>query len=111
MADGDTRLERCGRNLDRELQALQSWYVTLGDALVTGGPAPPPHVRDAEGARRLLECVREAARDRDRATVDAALALLWASQHLDNLWDLEAHVGKRANAARATASGVRSIMR
>jgi uncharacterized membrane protein YccC len=30
MADGKTRLERCGKNLDRELHALHSWYVTLG---------------------------------------------------------------------------------
>jgi hypothetical protein len=47
--------------------------------------------------------VREAARGRDKATVDAALVLLWASQHLENLWHLEAHLGEHANAARATA--------
>jgi hypothetical protein len=44
--------------------------------------------------------VRDAARDRDKETVKAALVLLWASQHLDNLWRLEAHLGQRANAAR-----------
>ena len=27
MTDGTARLERCGENLDRELHALQSWYV------------------------------------------------------------------------------------
>jgi uncharacterized membrane protein YccC len=101
MADSDTRLERCGQNLDAELDALQSWYVTLGSALVNRRPVPPPHIRDAEGDRRLLACVREAARGRDKATVNAALALLWASQHLDNLWRLEAHLGERATAARA----------
>ena len=103
MADGETRLERCGENLDRELHALQSWYVALGYALVNGRPVPPPHIRDAEGSRRLLACVREAARDRDQATVKAALILLWASQHLDNLWRLEAHLGERANAARGVS--------
>ena len=103
MADGDTRLERCGQNLDRELHALQSWYVTLGYALVNDRPVPPPHIRDAEGGSRLLACVREAARGRDKATVNAALVLLWASQHLDNLWRLEAHLGERANAARAAS--------
>jgi uncharacterized membrane protein YccC len=103
MADSETRLERCGQNLDRELHALQSWYVTLGYALVNGRPVPPPHIRDAEGGDRLLACVREAARGRDKATVDAALVLLWASQHLENLWHLEAHLGEHANAARATA--------
>jgi uncharacterized membrane protein YccC len=103
MADGDTRLERCGHNLDRELDALQAWYVALGYALVNGRAVPPPHIRDADGNSRLLSCVREAARGRDKATVNAALALLWASQHLDNLWRLEAHLGKRANAAHAAS--------
>jgi len=27
--------------------------------------------------------------------------LLWASQHLDNLWRLEGHLGERSRAARA----------
>ena len=101
MADGDTRLERCGQNLDRELHALQSWYVALGYAIIKARPAPPPHIRDAEGASRLLACVREAARGRDKATVDAALVLLWSSQHLDNLWRLEGRIGERVNAASA----------
>ena len=104
MADGKTRLERCGENLDRELHALQSWYVALGYALVNARPVPPQHIRDAEGSSRLLECVREAARGRDEATVKAALVLLWANQHLDNLWRLEDHLGKRANAARAASA-------
>jgi uncharacterized membrane protein YccC len=98
MADADTRLERCGQNLDRELHAFQSWYVTFGYALVSGHSVAPPHMRDADGIRRLLACVREAARGRDKPTVDAALVLLWASQHLDNLWRLEAHISERANA-------------
>jgi uncharacterized membrane protein YccC len=102
MMDSDTRLERCGQNLDGELSALRSWYATLGDALVNACAVPPPHTRDAEGASRLLACVREAARGRDKATVNAALVLLWSSQHLENLWRLEAHIGERANAVRAT---------
>ena len=109
MADGTTRLERCGENLDRELHALQSWYVALGYALVNGRPVPPPHIRDTEGNSRLLACVREAARDRDKATVMAALVLLWASQHLDNLWRLEAHLGERANAARTPSTDARRL--
>jgi uncharacterized membrane protein YccC len=100
MADGETRLERCGRHLDREVNTLHSWYVTLGDALVNGRPVPPPHTRDTEGSLRLLDCVRGAARGRDHTTVNASLVLLWASQHLDNLWRLEAHLAERANASR-----------
>jgi uncharacterized membrane protein YccC len=102
MSDGTTRLERCGENLGRELHALQSWYVTLGYALVNRHTVPPPHIRDTEGSSRLLACVRDAARSRDEATVKAAVVLLWTSQHLDNLWRLEAHLGERANAARAS---------
>jgi len=105
MVDGDARLSRCGANLDRELHALQSWYVALGYALVNDRAVPPPHLRDTDGRDRLLACVRDAARSRDKATVHAALVLLWASQHLDNLWRLEAHLGDRARGARAGQSG------
>ncbi|MDP9284537.1 MAG: FUSC family protein [Actinomycetota bacterium] len=104
MADGAARLERCGENLDGELNALHSWYVTLGYALVNRRPVPPPHIRDAQGSSRLLACVRDAARGRDEPTVKAALVLLWASQHLDNLWRLEAHLGERARAAGAASA-------
>ena len=106
MVDGAARLERCGENLDRELSALHAWYVALGYALVNYRSVPPPHIRDAEGGRRLLTCIRDAAAGRDRATVNAALVLLWASQHLENLWLLEAHLANRANdAQRSTATG------
>ena len=94
MADGDVRRGRCGENLDREIHALQSWYVTLGYSLVNDRPVPPPHIRDAEGRSRLLACVRNATRGHDKTTVHAALHLLWASQHIDNLWRLEAHLGE-----------------
>jgi uncharacterized membrane protein YccC len=106
MSDDETRLERCGESLDPELDALQSWYVTLGYALANGRFVPPPHIRDTEGRNRLLTCVRSAARGSDEAAIKGALVLLWASQHLDTLWRLEAHVGERANAARsASANG------
>ena len=95
MTDGTGRLERCGENLDRELHALQSWYVGLGYAIVNRRPVPPPHIRDREGRSHLLACVRDAARASDKATVDAALVLLWTSQHIDNLWRLEAHLSER----------------
>ena len=72
-------------------------------------PVPPPHLRDAEGRGRLLACVRDAARGRDKATVHAALVLLWASQHLDNLWRLEAHLGERARAASAASTDIGNV--
>ncbi len=104
MAESNKRLERCARNLDGELEALHAWYVALGYALVNRRQVPSPHIRDTEGRSQLLRCVRDAARGNDKATVNAALVLLWSSQHLDNLWRLEAHLGERANAARAAAT-------
>ena len=104
MTGPNAQVERCARNLDGELQAFHAWYTSLGPALVERRRVPPPHVRDTEGVGRLLTCVRDAARGRDKATVDAALVLLWSSQHLDNLRRLEAHLAERANAAQAAAS-------
>jgi hypothetical protein len=100
MADGDVRLERCGVNLDAEVQALRSWYVTLGDALVHSTTVPPPHLRDVVGRQRLLECVRDAVAEDDKAMLRPALGLLWASQHLDTLWQMEAHLGRHAEGTR-----------
>ena len=100
MAEGKTLLEHCGEHLDRELHALQAWYVSLGYALVRDRSVPPPHIRDTEGSSRLLACLRDSARGGDQETVTAALVLLWASQHLDNLWQLESHLAERANASR-----------
>ncbi|HEX6489867.1 MAG TPA: hypothetical protein VF002_00685 [Gaiellaceae bacterium] len=98
---GGRRLQACGQHLVRELHALQSWYVAFGYALVNRRPVPPPHIRDPEGASGLLACVREKTRGEDKASLHAALVLLLASQHLENLWRLEAHLGERANAASA----------
>ena len=67
---------------------------------MNGGAPPPPQTHDAEGARQLLSCVRDAARDRGKATVNAAVALLLASEHLENLSRLETFLGERANAIR-----------
>ena len=104
MTDGKKRLEHCARNLDGELQALQAWYIAFGSALIKRRQVPPPHIRDTDGRSRLLTCVRDAARGRDKATVDAALVLLWSSQHLDNLWRLEARLAERADVTQAAAT-------
>jgi uncharacterized membrane protein YccC len=96
MSDGDVRLAHCAANLDAEVHALRSWYVTLGDSIVRSTPVPPPHTRDAEGRRRLLECVQAAVTGGDKSMVRPAVDLLWASQHLDMLWRLERHLGRHA---------------
>jgi uncharacterized membrane protein YgaE (UPF0421/DUF939 family) len=99
IVEGNDGLARCGENLDGEVNALRAWYVTLGDSFVHASPVPPPHVRDADGKRRLLACVREAVAGIDETKRRPALVLLWASQHLDNLWRLEAYLGRHATEA------------
>jgi uncharacterized membrane protein YccC len=111
MTDGGPRLTRCGRNLDRELDELKSWYAALGSAIAGERPLPPPHARDVDGHRRLIECVRDAARGSDPAMVHAAVVLLWGSQHLDNLWRLEAHLAERARLARPEPEGSGALAR
>jgi uncharacterized membrane protein YccC len=103
MADGDARLDVVGQNLDRELRALQTWYSAFGFAVMNGGALPPPQLQDEEDARQLLSGVRDAARERGNGTVNAGVALLLASQHLENLSRFETFLSERANAVR-TAS-------
>ncbi|MCW2974902.1 MAG: protein of unknown function YccS/YhfK [Actinomycetia bacterium] len=102
MMDSDAHLPRAGENLDAEAQAVRSWYVTLGDALVHDATIPPPHIRDLLGRRRLLEAVQQAVAGGDKKTIGPALLLLWGSQHLDNLWRLESHLGRQARSASVT---------
>jgi uncharacterized membrane protein YccC len=99
MTNGDARLPMCGENVDTEAHAVRAWYVTLGDALVHDGTVPPSHIRDGDGRRRLLECVHGAVAGGDERNIRPALVLLWASQHLDNLWRLESHLGKHVVSA------------
>ena len=99
----DTRLTRCGANLDGEIYAVRAWYVTLGDSFVHSTAIPPPHIRDAQGRAQLLECVRAAVSSGDGANARSALVLLWANQHLDALWRLESHLGKLAEQAARPA--------
>lgn len=103
MTNGDESLTTCGANLDAEAHAVRSWYVTLGDALVQQRTVPPSQIPDGDARRRLLECVHEAVAGRDQRAIRPALVLLWASQHLDNLWRLESHLGQVVSASGAPA--------
>jgi uncharacterized membrane protein YccC len=98
--DGRGTLPQCSANLNAEVHALRAWYVTLGDALINATTVPQPHVRDAEGRRRLVDCVRDALASGDKTRMRPALDLIWASQHLDALWQLEEHLGRHAAQAR-----------
>ncbi|MFL5825915.1 MAG: FUSC family protein [Thermoleophilaceae bacterium] len=103
MTNGFALGEPCARSLDRQLDALRDWYTHLGEALVDGSPPPAQTNPDTAGRKRVLECAREgvAADDEDRN--GSGLVLLWASQHLDNLWRLEAHLSQHA--ASISSSG------
>ena len=100
MADGGTARALRPATSMRELHALQSWYVALGYAIVNRRRVPPPHIRDTRGPEQAPRpaCEQAALGDEPRRPTAAALMLLWASQHLDSLWRLEAHLGERANA-------------
>jgi hypothetical protein len=96
MTDGMALEEGCARSLDGELEALHRWYTDLGDALVDGNAPPPQHQPDTRGRRRVLECARKAVSGDDEMTIGSALSMVWASQYLDNLWRLEAHLAQPA---------------
>src|ERR1017187_4238318 len=97
---------RCGVSIDREIQALRSWYVTLGDSIVNGTAVPRPQPPDPDGRRQLLECVRDAIVSGEESELRGALLVLWASHHLDVLRHLESHLGQQAAAAAGKGESV-----
>ena len=114
MSGGGAALASCGANLEGELNAMQAWYVSLGRALAELRTVPHAHLPDTDGRRRLLDCIRGAARSPDKPTLHAALLLLWAAEHLENLRRLETYVATRANSLEARqpeASRLRSLLR
>jgi uncharacterized membrane protein YccC len=95
LTDGSHRLD-CAGELESELHAVRSWYMALGRALAQSNTVPAPHVPNTASRQRILRCVREAVAGGQGPGVRPALALLWASQHLDNLRALEDHLGRRS---------------
>ena len=90
------RLGRYGLSLDVQVQAVRSWYVTLGDSLANGTSVPPPQSPDPENRRLLLQYVRESITSGEASALHRTLLVLWASQHLDMLRRLEAYLGEQA---------------
>jgi uncharacterized membrane protein YccC len=89
---GGPRLDQCADALAADVDAVRSWYVSLADALVEPTATPPPHARDDHTATTVVRCVRHALATGDDSIVGPAVSLLWASQHLDNLHELGAHL-------------------
>jgi uncharacterized membrane protein YccC len=105
-AGADGSMARYGEALDGQVQAVRSWYVTLGDSLANGTSVPPPQGAEQPGRGQVLQYVREALGGDDPAALRSAFLMLWTSQHLDMLRRLEAHLGAQAVAAAATLPAV-----
>jgi len=84
----------CAERLDQEVLKLRAWYVTLGDSIVNGTALPPPERRDQLARSGMLRCTRQAISTGQPAVARNALLMLWASEHLDMMWRLEAHLGR-----------------
>ncbi len=98
-------LRRFGEDLDGQVQAVRSWYVTLGDSLVHGTSVPPPQPATLADHRPLLRYLRASGASVGAADLNEALLMLWASQHLDMLRRLEAHLGEQAVVASSLLPG------
>ena len=94
-----------GEDLDGQVQAVRSWYVTLGDSLVHGTSVPPPQPVSLHDDRQLLGYLRNSSASGDAADLREALLMFWASQHLDMLRRLEAYLGEQAVVAAALLPG------
>ena len=94
-----------GEDLDGQVQAVRSWYVTLGDSLAHGTSVPPPQPVSLQDRGRLLGYLRNSSASGDAADLNDALLLLWASQHLDLLRRLEVHLGEQAVVASSLLPG------
>jgi uncharacterized membrane protein YccC len=84
------RLEECAAALGADVDALRAWYFSLADALLERQAVPPPRPRDEEERTQLVRCVRQTLAAGDGSMIGPALSLLWAGEHLDNLWQLGA---------------------
>ena len=80
-------LESCGEALVADARALDAWYAAFAEALSRRVPVGSPG-RDGGAVSPVIDCVGHALSGGQRAAPDAALSLLWASEHLDGLWQL-----------------------
>jgi uncharacterized membrane protein YccC len=99
---GGPRLDRCTGALAADVDGLRSWYLNLADALADRTALPPPPPRNDNGSG-VAGCAREALAAGDDSMIGPTLSLLWASQHLDNLRELGAHLIEPA--AELTSDG------
>jgi uncharacterized membrane protein YccC len=94
-----------GASIDGQVQAVRGWYVTLGDSLVNGTAVPPPQPADSGDRARLLRFLRDSINSGDTGAQRGALQVVWASQHLEMLRRMEAHLGEQALATASLPAG------
>jgi uncharacterized membrane protein YccC len=100
---GGPRLDTCADALGADVDALRARYLSLSAALVDRTGISAPHPRDDAGVE-VVGCVSHAFAAGDEGLVGPALNLLWASQHLDNLRQLEVQL-TQATAELSRAGG------
>jgi hypothetical protein len=76
-----------------------------------GGALPPPLMHTEEDARRFLFCACDGAQGTGTPAISAALALLLAGQHTDNLSRLETLLSEQAHAVRTASEDARALGR
>jgi uncharacterized membrane protein YccC len=86
----------CAGQLEEEVQSIRAWFVTLGDSIAHGTSVPPPQRRDPAARSGLLDCTSQQISGGGPAQARDALAVLWANEHLELLWQLEQHLSPTA---------------
>jgi uncharacterized membrane protein YccC len=86
----------CAGQLEEEAQSIRAWFVTLGDSIAHGTSVPPPQSRDPAVRTGLLDCTRQQISGGGPAQARDALAVLWANEHLEMLWQLEQYLSPAA---------------
>jgi uncharacterized membrane protein YccC len=94
----------CAERLDQDVLKLRAWYVTLGDSIVNRTSLPPPEQPEQVARSGMLQCTRQAISSGQPTVARNALLMLWASEHLDMLWRLEAHLGRAQETGEAAAA-------
>jgi uncharacterized membrane protein YccC len=90
--DGGPRQDQYSQALDADVDALRSWYAGLADALIERTAIPPLNPPGDGEETEVVRRVRQSLAAGDGAAIGPALTLLWADQHLDNLWRLGARL-------------------
>jgi uncharacterized membrane protein YccC len=90
-------LESCGEALLADAGALDTWYGRFSQALAEGSETQSPGDRDTGGGAPVVRCVSRALATGPGVMPASALSLLWASQHLDGLWQLGGELVEPAN--------------